>query len=265
MGPRGDTQSKQGRSAALAPDAPEPTERGEASWRTVFAVEAEAAAEAHRRNIDQCTGVAAWTTTRLATGDWSVRRSRVLIVSSLLRPHVSRPDADADRYAAVVHRIAAANPAREQTARQWLQEILRFLAVCSAAAGTGSPSPQVDHAWHAFLLFARDHAAAWVEAAIEHAHLAGMYVSAGNPEAAAPVIERALQAIAPDANERPPVTAPMLTAPSAGGRGVWGRREGRGARARGEADTHAASRREYSSRARARLAKIDALLDFRRR
>lgn len=154
MGSRGDTQSKQGRSAVPGPDAAEPTEVGKASRRTVFTGEAEAAAEARRRNGDRCAGAAAWITIRLATGDWVLKRSRMLVVSSPARPGVS-----------------------------------------------GRPSPEVDTAQHPSLESSRDYAAAWGEAAIEHARLAGLYLRAGNPEAAAPVIERALLAIARDAEK----------------------------------------------------------------
>ncbi len=211
MGPRGDTQSQRGWSAAPAPDAPEPTELGEASRRTIFAGEAEAAAEARRRNSDQCAGAAGWITTRLATGDWALRRSQILVVSSPVRPDLSRLDAAVDRYTAVVRRIAAENHVRDWTVRRCFQEMLKFLDVCFAAEATVSPSPNVDKAWHSFLVFTRDCAAYWEEAATEHAKLAGMYVSAGNPEAAAPVIERALRAIARGVGERPPRTAQMLT------------------------------------------------------
>lgn len=70
----------------------------------------------------------------------------------------SELDAAADRYAAVVRRIAAENHVRKQTARRWFKEMLKFLDVCHAAEETVSPSPKVDKAWHAFLLFTRDYA-----------------------------------------------------------------------------------------------------------
>lgn len=173
MGPRGDTQSKQVRSPAPAPGAPEPTElRGRADEPS-FAREAEAAAEARRRNSDQRAGAAAWITTRLATGGWALRRSQILVVSLPARPDVPRLDVPVDRAAAV--------------------EIV-------------SPSPSLDKPSHV----TRGDAADWEEAAIEHANLAGLYLSAGNPEAAARVIERARQAIAPHADERPLLTAHLL-------------------------------------------------------
>ena len=174
MGFRGDTQSKRGRSPAPAPGAPEPTElRGRADEPS-FAREAEAAAEARRRNSDQRAGAAAWITTRLATGDWALRRSQILVVSPSARPDMPRLDVPVDR----------------DGAREIFSQFL-----------------SLDEPSH---VFTPGDATDWEEAAIEHANLAGLYLSAGNPETAARVIERALQAIAPRGDERPPVTAYVL-------------------------------------------------------
>lgn len=174
MGPRGDTQSKHGRSPAPIPGAPEPTELRGRAGEPSFVREAEAAAEARRRNSDQRAGAAAWITTRLATGAWALRRSQILVVGPPARPDVPHLDVPVDRDAPV--------------------EIV-------------SPSPSLDKPSH---VFAGGDAADWEEAAIEHANLAGLYLSAANPEAAARVIERALQAIAPHVEERPPLTAHLL-------------------------------------------------------
>lgn len=70
----------------------------------------------------------------------------------------SQLDEAADRYAAVVRRIAAENHVRGRTARRWFEEMLKFLDVCHATDETVSPSPRVDKAWHAFLLFTEDYA-----------------------------------------------------------------------------------------------------------
>ena len=138
MGSTGDMQSKQGRSLAPAPGAPEATELSGRADEPSFAREAEAAAaaEARRRNSDQRAGAAAWVTTRLATGDWALRRSQILVVSSPARPDMSRLDVPVDRDAA--------------------REIV-------------SPSPSLDKP---LPVFTRDDATAWEKAATEHANLA---------------------------------------------------------------------------------------------
>ena len=197
MGPRGDTQSRHDQSAAPAPSALELPEPGRPAGEAAFAREAQAAAEARRRNSDQCAGAAAWVTYRLATGDWTLRRSRVLVVSSPVRPVGSGLDAAFDRFTAAVPPRAAENPVRERAARRCFQKVLEILDACSGAKETVSTSPGVDNARHP-CVSTRDCAPSWEEPAIEHAKLAGLYLRAGNPEAAGLVIARALGAVARD-------------------------------------------------------------------
>ena len=63
----------------------------------------------------------------------------------------------AERYDAVVHRIAREHRVRRGSARRWFEETVRFLDLCHASPGALSPSKKVDKAWHEFLLFTREY------------------------------------------------------------------------------------------------------------
>lgn len=62
-----------------------------------------------------------------------------------------------ERYDAVIRRIARRHRVRPATARQWFDEMVRYLELCSASATALAPSRKVDRAWHEFLLFTREY------------------------------------------------------------------------------------------------------------
>ena len=63
----------------------------------------------------------------------------------------------AERYDAVIGRIAKRHRVRRATAREWFDEMARYLELCAASATPLSPSKKVDRAWHEFLLFTREY------------------------------------------------------------------------------------------------------------
>ena len=63
----------------------------------------------------------------------------------------------AERYDAVVRRIAREHRVTRCSARRWFEETVRFLDLCHASPGALSPSKKVDKAWHEFLLFTREY------------------------------------------------------------------------------------------------------------
>jgi len=67
-------------------------------------------------------------------------------------------EATAERYAAVILRIASDMRVSRQGAHRRFVELLKFLDVCALSSQTVSPPPRVDHAWHEFIVFTRDYA-----------------------------------------------------------------------------------------------------------
>jgi hypothetical protein len=60
---------------------------------------------------------------------------------------------------AVLARIQEEEGVDRQTARAWFGEMLIFLDLCARSDKVLSPPPEVDKAWHAFLLHSRDYEA----------------------------------------------------------------------------------------------------------
>ena len=57
----------------------------------------------------------------------------------------------------MIARIEREEGVDRQTARAWFEEMLLFVDMCARSDRTLSPPPNVDKAWHAFLLHSRDY------------------------------------------------------------------------------------------------------------
>jgi hypothetical protein len=80
---------------------------------------------------------------------------------SKLLGHDSRPPLAPPTYssAAVIARIEKEHGVDAATAHGWFGEMLIFLDLCARSDDMLSPPPDVDKAWHAFLLHSRDYEA----------------------------------------------------------------------------------------------------------